>query len=77
MLYVRIFAAQEQLNTMLGFCTVLCGGLLGSETVSAGTFDACAVSYYFTLFLLYPYSVSSCRIATTACSIAALPSLSA
>ena len=45
---------QEQVNVILGFCTVLYGGLLGSETVSTGGFDACAVRYEFTLlFLLY------------------------
>ena len=45
---------QEQVNVILGFCTVLYGGLLGSETVSTGSFDAYAVIYQFTLFLLYP-----------------------
>ena len=40
---VRIFVVQEQLSMILGFCTILHGGLLGSETVSTGSFDACAV----------------------------------
>ena len=44
-LFVRIFLVQEQLHVMLGFCTVLYGGLLGSETVSIGSFDTCAVRY--------------------------------
>ena len=39
---VRIFVVQEQLSMILGFCTILHGGLLGSETVSTGSFDACA-----------------------------------
>ena len=42
---VRIFVMQEQLNMISGFCTVLYGGLLGPETVSTGSFDACAVIY--------------------------------
>ena len=42
---VRIFVVQEQLNMIFGFCTVLYGGLLGYETVSTGSFDACAVRY--------------------------------
>ena len=44
---------QEQLNRIFRFCTVLYGGLLGYETVSTGSFDACAVSYSFTLLLTY------------------------
>ena len=36
----RIFVVQEQLNRILGFCTVLYGGLLGYEAVSTGSFDA-------------------------------------
>ena len=52
--YVRIIAVRKQLNIIWGFCTVLYGGLLGSETASTGSFDACAVVYEFTSFLLYP-----------------------
>ena len=51
---VRTFVVQEQLIMILRFCTVLYGGLLGSETASTGSFDACAVVYEFTSFLLYP-----------------------
>ena len=35
----------EQLNRILGFCAVSYGGLFGYETVSTGSFDACAVRY--------------------------------
>ena len=40
-----IFVVREQLNMMFRFCTVLYGGLLGYETVSTCSFDACAVIY--------------------------------
>ena len=63
---------QENLNRIFGFCTVLYGGLLGYETVSTGSFDACAVRYYFTLFLRYPDLYSALA---TAYSSAAAPSL--
>ena len=43
--HVRIFVVQEQLSRIFGFYAVLCGGLLGYETVSIGSFDACAVRY--------------------------------
>ena len=54
---------QEQLSRMFGFCTALYIGLLGYETVSRGSFDACAVKYLFTLFLLYPNLYSAIAIA--------------
>ena len=66
---------QEQLNRIFGFCTLLYCGLLGYETVSTGSFDASAVRYYFTLFLLYPNLYSA--LATVYSSTAALSLLHA
>ena len=74
---VWIFVVQEQLNMILRFCTVSYGGLHASETVSTGSFDACAVRYEFTLFLLYPnscWALATAQSAATACFTAALPS---
>ena len=58
-----------------GFCTLLYGSLLGYETASTGSFDACAVIYQFTLFLLNPnlYSLAINSAVTTACSTASVP----
>ena len=85
--HVRIFVVQEQLNTILGstWYTALYGGLLESETVGTGSFGACAVRYWSKFIVstrpepLLGVSyciVFCCSAATTACSIAALPSVS-
>ena len=41
--HVGIFVVKELNARTFGFCTVFYGGLVGYETVSAGSFDACAV----------------------------------
>ena len=51
-IHVRIFVRVVQLNIILGFCTVLYGGLLGSETVSTGSFDTCAEILFQSVFTL-------------------------
>ena len=40
---VRIFVVQERLNRIFGYGTIWPGGLRGYETVSTGSFVACAV----------------------------------
>ena len=42
---VKIVVVQERLNRIFGFCTIWTGALRGyeTETVTAGSFDACAV----------------------------------
>ena len=72
--HVRIFVVGEQLNMIFGFCNVLCGGLLGYETVSE-----ILIHSVFTLpepLLSASYCIIFCCSAvTTACSTAAVPSV--
>ena len=58
--YVRISVVQEQFNKMLGFCTtVLSGGVLGYETTSTGSFDACLCCYILIHSVFYSTRTSA------------------
>ena len=66
---------------ILGCCTVLYGGLPGYETVSTGSFGACAEILIQSVFALPEPLLSTsycilfcCSAVTTACSTAAVPS---